>query len=82
MKPRGEGGVVDSDLNVYGVQGLKVADMSIAPGNVGSVSQFDRLTSSLYWSLLSQNTYSTALTIGEKAALIIASELGISGVWM
>lgn len=48
MKPRGEGGVVDSDLNVYGVQGLKVADMSIAPGNVGSVSQFDRLTSSLY----------------------------------
>ncbi|KAJ3475836.1 hypothetical protein NLI96_g11572 [Meripilus lineatus] len=62
MKPREEGGVVDPQLNVYGVKGLKVVDMSIAPGNVGA------------------NTYSTALTIGEKAALIIASELGISGV--
>lgn len=39
MKPRDKGGVVDSNLNVYGVQGLKVADMSIAPGNVGSVSK-------------------------------------------
>jgi hypothetical protein len=27
-----------------------------------------------------QNTYSTALVIGEKAALIIARELGIGGV--
>ena len=27
-----------------------------------------------------QNTYSTALAIGEKAALIIAYELGITGV--
>ncbi|KAA1469916.1 alcohol oxidase-like protein [Dentipellis sp. KUC8613] len=62
MKPREEGGVVDPKLNVYGLQGLKVADMSIAPGNVGA------------------NTYSTALTIGEKAALIIAEELGIAGV--
>lgn len=25
MKPRGEGGVVDPRLNVYGVQNLKVA---------------------------------------------------------
>jgi alcohol oxidase len=37
MKPREQGGVVDSLLNVYGTEGLKVADMSIAPGNVGSV---------------------------------------------
>ncbi|CCM05912.1 uncharacterized protein FIBRA_08150 [Fibroporia radiculosa] len=36
MKPRGDGGVVDSSLNVYGVEGLKVADMSIAPGNVSA----------------------------------------------
>ncbi|KAJ7452732.1 GMC oxidoreductase-domain-containing protein [Mycena galericulata] len=62
MKPRDQGGVVDSRLNVYGVAGLKVADMSVAPLNVGA------------------NTYNTALIIGEKAALIIAEELGIQGV--
>ncbi|KIY51711.1 alcohol oxidase [Fistulina hepatica ATCC 64428] len=62
MKPRDKGGVVDSRLNVYGVRNLKVADMSIAPYNVGS------------------NTYSTAVVIGEKAATIIAEELGIAGV--
>ncbi|KAJ7237305.1 GMC oxidoreductase-domain-containing protein, partial [Mycena haematopus] len=61
MKPRNNHGVVDERLNVYGVQGLKVADdlLSIAPGNVGA------------------NTYSTALVIGEKAAVLIAEELGI-----
>ncbi|EIN11097.1 alcohol oxidase-like protein [Punctularia strigosozonata HHB-11173 SS5] len=62
MKPREDGGVVDAELNVYGTECLKVADMSIAPGNVGA------------------NTYSTALVIGEKAALIIAEYLGIEGV--
>ena len=62
MKPRQRGGVVDPRLNVYGVRGLKVADLSVGPGNVGS------------------NTYSTALVIGEKAAVIIAEELCIKGV--
>src|SRR5205807_7143863 len=33
MKPREQGGVVDSKLNVYGVEGLKLADISICPGN-------------------------------------------------
>lgn len=37
MKRRDKGGVVDSRLNVYGVKGLKVADMSICPSNVGCV---------------------------------------------
>jgi alcohol oxidase len=62
MKPRERGGAVDPRLSVYGVEGLKIADMSIAPSNVGA------------------NTYSTALLIGEKAAVIIAEELGIKGV--
>ncbi|KAF8703963.1 hypothetical protein AX14_014082 [Amanita brunnescens Koide BX004] len=59
MKPRDEGGVVDPRLNVYGTQCLKVADCSIAPGNVGA------------------NTYNTAVAIGEKAAVLIAEDLGI-----
>jgi len=59
MKPRERGGVVDPNLNVYEVEGLKVADVSIPPSNVNS------------------NTYSTAIAIGEKAALIIAQELNI-----
>jgi alcohol oxidase len=62
MKPRERGGVVDPRLNVYGVQGLKVVDMSICPSNVAA------------------NTYSTALLIGEKAAVMIAEDLGIKGV--
>ncbi|SJL09655.1 related to alcohol oxidase [Armillaria ostoyae] len=62
MKPRDQNGVVDVRLNVYGIQNLKVADMSIAPSNV------------------SANTYNTALIIGEKAAVIIAEDLGIEGV--
>jgi len=62
MKPRDKGGVVDERLNVYGVQNLKVADISIFPENVGS------------------NTYNSAIAIGEKAAVIIAQDLGIKGV--
>ncbi|KDQ20446.1 hypothetical protein BOTBODRAFT_626187 [Botryobasidium botryosum FD-172 SS1] len=62
MKPREKGGVIDPELNVYGVEGLKVADLSICPGNVAA------------------NTYSTALLVAEKAAVIIAAELGIEGV--
>ncbi|KAF8622855.1 hypothetical protein AX15_006699 [Amanita polypyramis BW_CC] len=60
MKPKEDGGVVDPRLNVYGTQCLKVADCSIAPGNVGA------------------NTYSTAVAIGEKAAALIAEDLGVS----
>ena len=54
-------GVLDERLNVHGVKGLKVADLSICPDNVGC------------------NTYSTALMIGEKAAMLVAEDLGYSG---
>ncbi|KAK2616262.1 hypothetical protein QQS21_000897 [Conoideocrella luteorostrata] len=36
MAPREKGGVVDKDLNVYGMEGLKLADLSICPENVGA----------------------------------------------
>ncbi|KAK0652390.1 GMC oxidoreductase-domain-containing protein [Cercophora newfieldiana] len=35
MAPLNKMGVVDKDLSVYGVERLKVVDLSIAPGNVG-----------------------------------------------
>ncbi len=60
MKPRNVGGVVDSQLNVYGVQHLKVADMSIAPGNVGSVSAPD--TFSCCFGPLIMSSYHRTLT--------------------
>lgn len=59
MAPQDKMGVVDKNLNVYGVKGLKVVDMSIAPENVGA------------------NTANTAMVIGERAADIIAKELGL-----
>ncbi|KAF2161913.1 GMC oxidoreductase [Zasmidium cellare ATCC 36951] len=36
MAPREKGGVVDKNLNVYGIRGLKLADLSIPPENVGA----------------------------------------------
>ncbi|KAL3471920.1 hypothetical protein BJX99DRAFT_262744 [Aspergillus californicus] len=55
------GGVLDERLNVHGVKGLKVCDLSICPDNVGC------------------NTFSTALLIGEKCAMLVAEDLGYSG---
>ena len=36
MRPRDKMGVVDPSLNVYGAEALKVADLSIAPSNIGA----------------------------------------------
>ena len=36
MAPREDKGVVDKDLNVHGVRGLKLADLSVPPENVGA----------------------------------------------
>ncbi|KAL1739535.1 alcohol oxidase-like protein, partial [Schizophyllum fasciatum] len=60
MKARTAVGVVDFRLNVHGVKNLKVADLSIAPSNIGA------------------NTCSTAVLVGEKAAVIIGEEIGIT----
>lgn len=59
MAPREEMGVVKPNLDVYGVEKLKLVDLSIPPANVGA------------------NTNNTALVIGEKAADIIITELGL-----
>ena len=60
MRPFQDGGVVDKNLNVHGVERLKLCDLSIIPENVGA------------------NTNNTALLVGEKAATIIAEELGLT----
>jgi choline dehydrogenase-like flavoprotein len=44
MAPREQKGVVDRDLNVYGVKGLKLADLSIAPENVAANTNNTALT--------------------------------------
>lgn len=36
MAPREKGGVVDGNLGVYGIKGLKLADLSVPPENVGA----------------------------------------------
>jgi alcohol oxidase len=36
MKPREQGVVVDAKVDVYGLRGLKVANLSTASGNVGA----------------------------------------------
>lgn len=83
MKARDQGGVVDERLNVYGVQNLKIA------GNNPTLffCFLERTLIHLFSSDCSispgnvgANTYNTAIAIGEKAAVIIAEDLGITGV--
>ena len=83
MKAREQGGVVDERLNVYGVQCLKIA------GKYYSFLFFwkDLMILILFSpdcsiapSNVGANTYNTAIAIGEKAAVIIAEDLGIKGV--
>ena len=87
MKPREQDGVVDERLNVYGVQNLKVAgnDPTIF-AKVWYIFE-PSLFFSFFFSDLSiapgnvgANTYNTAIAVGEKAAVIIAEDLGIKGV--
>ena len=73
-------GVLDERLNVHGVKGLKVADLSICPDNVGCNTY---VSSACPKPINACGTdiirYSTALLIGEKAAVLIAEDLGYSG---
>lgn len=78
-------GVLDERLNVHGVKGLKVADLSICPDNVGCECLFLSFIIIHHYVWLTPcvcspgNTYSTALLIGEKCAVLTAEDLGYSG---
>ena len=82
MKPREQGGVLDPRLNVYGTQSLKVA------GICSVLSEMEDMSLTGIWLLdcsiapanVGANPYNTAVAIGEKAAVIIAEDLGISGI--
>jgi alcohol oxidase len=84
MKPREQGGVVDERLNVYGVHNLKIAGNCI----LSSLQRLDTVTylnpsfsdCSIAPGNVGANTYNTAIAIGEKAAVVIAEDLGIKGV--
>ncbi|KAF7353998.1 GMC oxidoreductase [Mycena venus] len=102
MKSKSDLGVVDERLNVYGVQGLKVAGERYSDiyvqrlTKLESFPQTNRRTPPFLFSEsvssepnlcpqlsitpgnVAANTYSTALVIGEKAAVLIAEELGIT----
>lgn len=92
MAPFEQNGVVDSNLNVYGVQGLKCVDLSIAPQMVSvfahkplpktQYDDYDRTSETIVDCTLtlgqvSANTNNTAYVVGEKGADIIMRELGI-----
>ncbi|POS75033.1 hypothetical protein DHEL01_v206577 [Diaporthe helianthi] len=82
MAPRREMGVVDGNLNVYGVQNLKLADLSIPPENVGANTNNVSVLTTSDRDLMSQSLprypkLQTALLIGEKAADIIVRDLGL-----
>jgi alcohol oxidase len=84
MAPREEGGVVNGKLDVYGVTGLKIAG-EFANHRPGCrvkddllILTCDALTDlSICPGNVGANTANTAMCIGEKAADIIAKELGL-----
>lgn len=43
MLPREQDGVVDANLSVYGLRGLKIADLSVVPKNVAANTNYEVL---------------------------------------
>lgn len=76
MRPFEEGGVVDKDLNVYGVGGLKIVGKSLTPPR-----ERWRINPEIDLSILPENvganTNHFAMTVGEKGADIVGKYLGI-----
>ena len=81
MKARDKGGVVDERLNVYGVKGLKIAGELFLVPFTRTAFIFICADCSITPGNVGANTYNTAIAIGEKAAVIIAEDLGIEGVF-
>lgn len=72
------GGVLDERLNVHGVEGLKVCDLSICPDNVGC-NTFSVSGSKAENQNQVNVVIQTALLIGEKCSMLVAEDLGYSG---
>lgn len=58
------------------LKGYAITDLSVAPSNVSAVSMSSRYRSGNAYTFL-KNTYSTAVAIGEKAAIIIGEDMNI-----
>lgn len=86
MAPREAKGVVDGSLSVYGLENLKLADLSIPPENVGAnTGEFGSCRYPSDFSLMPMLTFlsvagNTAFVVGEKAADIFVKELGLQKV--
>ena len=81
MKARDDNGAVDCRLDVYGTSNLKLAGTRLSV--FSRLNASDRRETAIDLSIcpnnLGTNTYSVALTVGEKAAQLIAQDLGITG---
>jgi alcohol oxidase len=80
MKRKEDSGVVDSRLNVYGTRNLKIAGICCLMPQFAITHACCCADCSIAPRNVGANTYNTAIAIGEKAAVLIAEDLRISGV--